>query len=653
MSNHLSQASWLRSEWAISVASGHPVLGCPVGTDAHVESAIQTSAKKAAALIPLLDRLLLSNDSGSYAPDERDLLIRFCIWPRLRHLLRTVRPGLGDATFRAFDHLIMEARLKPLLPPDATPLSAPVHIDPFDLASLPGRFGGHGTLLHVNIDPLDRSASNHDVAYYGSMAAVWHYMRTWVVPLQGRCLAHRPAGCGAYQNHVSEAFERLMISFRAVGLTPNHDLLPASSHFPELHSRLDDGRLSPATVPLGAAAHRDLDESHDSPSFIYDLDSLDATCHPHAQRAASAVVTSRAFLVLLNDPATTATGRARLLDGSSAKGPFSWLRRLPIPSSDPCDTPFFAFQVPQHFPVALALDLLLSPPTQGEGNIIRCTACATVAQPLGHPLIGPGDRHFVPCPHGMRLHSTCHDPAVQAFVPFLDAILGASRVTAERGGQGGQRAVDQWMQGHPISHVPDIILHDYDGPNSFVLIDIKTLDAAGSAHIAAHHTDRARLSAHLAIAAHSRRNQYGDIGPNMRIVIIAISTCGAINSEGIDFISHLAKRTDNSIPPALLHQASLAAPRLAPMIRMALGFAVRRGLAAAVYHSGGDALLLLTSDPRRPHPHRRHLSRRLRPRRLRDCFRPRRPRPCRPHLHPPRLGAPSSMMTFPRVRRRP
>jgi hypothetical protein len=37
----------------------------------------------------------------------------------------------------------------------------------------------------------------------------------------------------------------------------------------ELFSRLDDGRLSPATVPLGAAAHRDLDDSHehDSPSF--------------------------------------------------------------------------------------------------------------------------------------------------------------------------------------------------------------------------------------------------------------------------------------------------------------------------------------------------------------------------------------------------
>ena len=104
-------------------------------------------------------------------------------------------------------------------------------------------------------------------------------MRAWVVPLRGRCLAHRNVGCGAYQNHVFEAFERLMISYRNVGLDPHKDLLPVDSQFPQLHSHLDDGRLSPATVPLGAAGYGDLDDSHDSPSFIYDLDGLDATCH--------------------------------------------------------------------------------------------------------------------------------------------------------------------------------------------------------------------------------------------------------------------------------------------------------------------------------------------------------------------------------------
>ncbi len=122
-----------------------------------------------------------------------------------------------------------------------------------------------------------------------------------------------------------------------------------------------------------------------------DLDCLDATCHPHAQRAASAVVASLAFLTLFNAPNTTSTGRARLLDSSAPKGPSTWLRRIPFPSNDALRTPLFAFQVPQHFPIALAIDLLLLPPAQGEGNITRCTACCTVAEPLGHPLVGPGE----------------------------------------------------------------------------------------------------------------------------------------------------------------------------------------------------------------------------------------------------------------------
>ena len=159
-------------------------------------------------------------------------------------------------------------------------------------------------------------------------------------------------------------------------------------------------------------------------------------------------------------------------------------------------TPFFAFTNPEHFPIALALDLLLPPPAQGRGHFTACSACATIAHPGGKPLAGPGDRHFVACPHGLKLHSTAHDPTVQALVPFLDAILGSSRVTAERGGLGGQRAVDQWMQGAGagVDHAPDIILRDFDKAGTYVLIDIKTLDAAGPSHVAAHHTDRARLT---------------------------------------------------------------------------------------------------------------------------------------------------------------
>ena len=161
--------------------------------------------------------------------------------------------------------------------------------------------------------------------------------------------------------------------------------------------------------------------------------------------------------------------------------------------------------------------------------------------------------------------------------------------------------------GGGVNHAPDIILRDFDKAGTFVLIDIKTLDAAGPSHVAAHHTDRARLTAHLAIATHSRRNQYGDLPPNMRLVILAVSSCGAINPEGHTFISSLAQRMDNSIPPALASSPSVLgnAEAWPNDSHGPFGFAVRRGQLAAAVHrwwrhvpSLGLAPLLLRQRPR-------------------------------------------------------
>ena len=78
-------------------------------------------------------------------------------------------------------------------------------------------------------------------------------------------------------------------------MNPNHTaLLPCDARFPTMHSRLTDGRLSPATARLGQAPNGVFDdEPDDSPALLFDLDSCDTACHPHAQRAASAVVASR------------------------------------------------------------------------------------------------------------------------------------------------------------------------------------------------------------------------------------------------------------------------------------------------------------------------------------------------------------------------
>ena len=82
----------LRGDGALA-RQGHPVLGCPVGTDEYVASQVQARCDSATRLIGILDTLLLapegasSDDVGLHAPDERDLLLLYCIHSRVQHLL--------------------------------------------------------------------------------------------------------------------------------------------------------------------------------------------------------------------------------------------------------------------------------------------------------------------------------------------------------------------------------------------------------------------------------------------------------------------------------------------------------------------------------------------------------------------------------------
>ena len=153
--------------------------------------------------------------------------------------------------------------------------------------------------------------------------------------------------------------------------------------------------------------------------------------------------------------------------------------------------------------------------------------------------------------------------------------------------------------GAGLRRIPDIVLENFDGPNSFLLIDVKTLDVAGPTHLAVRHTDRVRLAAHRHVTAHSHTHDYGVLPDRMRLVIIPISTFGAIGPSGHPFISELSRRMRASVPYSLLAHTSWATPRVGPMIRMALTHAVRRGLAASVHiplrlavrRPSGDALV--------------------------------------------------------------
>ena len=421
------------------------------------------------------------------------------------------------------------------------------------------------------------------------MAAVWHYARAWVWPLNGRQLLHTgPAPPLPYQAAIADAWSLILSAHAAAAAHPHTHLLPTDS-LPTIHTFFDDGPLTPATQPLGAPAPLAAPQLS---AHLLCPDRLDDTCLPHAQRAASAVVSSAAFLALYSSPATTAAGRARLLDGSVALGPSTTWRRVPVappPSPEqplPLSTPapLFAFPAdkPHLAPIALALDLLLDPPVDGDGP---CTVCIHPSC-AASPVVAHGERHYLRCPHGMRLGASVHHPVVRQLIALLDHVFSPSAVIGERGpGTHGTASVASWLQDHPgVAHSPDIVVRTATG--RYILIDVKTLDVTSVSHIAAHHTDRLRLPAHVHAAEHCRRAEYGTLpslpGITMELVVVVVSTTGAIGQGGQRFIDELARRTGGHVPPTLLDQATWAAPTFGAFARMALSFAARRGLAAAV-----------------------------------------------------------------------
>jgi hypothetical protein len=58
---------------------------------------------------------------------------------------------------------------------------------------------------------------------------------------------------------------------------------------------------------------------------------------------------------------TPTVGRARLLDGSTPRGPSSWLRRVPRAPAYSAGRGVFEFQHPTDYPIALATDLQVGP----------------------------------------------------------------------------------------------------------------------------------------------------------------------------------------------------------------------------------------------------------------------------------------------------
>ena len=165
-----------------------------------------------------------------------------------------------------------------------------------------------------------------------------------------------------------------------------------------------------------------------------------------------------------------------------------------------------------------------------------------------------------------------------------------SRVIAEgpRPGEGpqggGPMAAFMARAGASLPKQPDLVLEDFDGPGTYLVVDVKTLDVAGATRIAAQHTDRIRLAAHSA----ARLASIGDYGPmprGMRLVTFAVSTFGAFGDEAQRLLRDISRRLSHAVPPSLRDEATWATPALGPFMRMALSMAVRRGLARSVADS--------------------------------------------------------------------
>jgi len=95
--------------------------------------------------------------------------------------------------------------------------------------------------------------------------------------------------------------------------------------------------------------------------------------------------------------------------------------------------------------------------------------------------------------------------------------------------------------GAGLHHQPDLVLVNYDGAGMHLLVDVKTMDKAGTTHVNTDHTDERRLSSHAAEVRHCERDDYriapvqgqgrGPLPRGMRLVVFAVSTFGSFNGR--------------------------------------------------------------------------------------------------------------------------
>lgn len=212
-----------------------------------------------------------------------------------------------------------------------------------------------------------------------------------------------------------------------------------------------------------------------------------------------------------------------------------------------------------------------------------------------HSLHGPYGRHFVQCPHGIRLHTTVHDPTRDALAELLGAALGPSRVVSEW--SGSHTSMRAWMSTHGggLEKQPDIVLIGLDGVHSFTLIDLKVTDVAGPSAISALRTPTIRFASHSLLVRRGAIQQFGlpDGKPpphsRMRLVTFVVSTFGSIGVEAQRLLGAVALASGSSVPACLYDETSWASAAFVSFARQAITLSARRELARGLRYSFSDA----------------------------------------------------------------
>ena len=209
-----------------------------------------------------------AEETGIFALDKHDTILRFCVGAKVKHLLRTLPPGTAAIAFHRLHNDLLNSHLNassPLFdhhPAQTVQLTSP-HLDARGVAALPLGLGGHGftpsshpplpatvsNASPTNPNSTDVTATHHHGAFYASCSAFWSLIRAWVPLLRDEFLPSLSDPITSdpppYKTQIRDTWLRINASSARLKLHPERKHLPAHHRRPAYFDPLLDGENEP------------------------------------------------------------------------------------------------------------------------------------------------------------------------------------------------------------------------------------------------------------------------------------------------------------------------------------------------------------------------------------------------------------------------